>query len=271
MRWAGADESYLDRPDATAVGRLMLGRYGGRVDAGAHKNEDAALLIEGSDWELAAVADAHAGGDSSALVVELLESGSELQRVLGRPSPMALRALHAELVERLLRADTSRLTGETAVLVVARKDGFVSWLSVGDCVAYALHPDLARLGQRALNQRSFYEWFGRVDTLRLGVPCYASGVHALRPGRTRIVLATDGLLEFGERRYGDGARLHADLYGGDLGEAVRQLMQAVHDGRGDDSATVIAWDATGGDLRIEPSRLVIPVSLWEPATERPRC
>jgi hypothetical protein len=254
VRWAGADETYLNRPDAAAVGRLMLGRYGGRVDAGASKNEDAALLIEGADWELAVVADAHAGGDSSALVVELLESSSELQRLLEQPSSTVLSALRTEVVERLLRADTSQLTGETAVLVVARKGGFVSWLSIGDCVAYALHPDLARLGQHALNQRSFYEWFGRVDSLRLDVPCHASGVHALRPGRTRIVLATDGLLEFGEKRYADGARLHADLYGADLGDGVRQLMQAVHGGGGVDSATVVAWDVTAGDMSIQPSR-----------------
>jgi serine/threonine protein phosphatase PrpC len=232
----------------------MLGRYGGRVDAGARKNEDAALIIEGSDWELAVVADAHAGGDSSALVVELLESSTELQRVLGRPGPTALSALHAEVIARFLRADTSQLTGETAVMVVARKGGFISWLSVGDCVAYALHPDLARLGQHALNQRSFYEWFGRVDSLRLDIPCHASGVHALRPGRTRIVLVTDGLLEFGEKRYAVGGRLYADFFDCDLSEGMHELMQAVHDGRGNDSATVVAWDVSGGETAIQPSR-----------------
>ncbi len=224
------------------------------MDAGASKNEDAALLLEGSDWELAVVADAHAGGDSSALVVELLESSTELRRVLEQPGLIGLSALHADVIARLLRADTSQLTGETAVMVVARKGGFVSWLSVGDCVAYALHPDLARLGQHALNQRAFYEWFGRVDSVRLDIPCYASGVHALRPGRTRIVLVTDGLLEFGDERYADGGRLHADFYDGDRGEGVRRLMQAVHDGRGSDSATVVAWDVIGGEIRIEPSR-----------------
>ena len=77
----------------------------------------------------------------------------------------------------------------------------------------------------------------------------------MRCGRAvRIVLVTDGLLEFGEKRYGDGARLHADLYDGDLGEAVRQLMRAVHDGRGVDSATLVAWDVIGGDTPIQPSR-----------------
>ena len=254
MRWIGADENFLDRPDATAVGRLMLGRYGGCREAGAHKNEDAALLVEGSDWELAVVADAHAGGDSSALAVELIETSTELRRVLEQASQSALSALHAEVISRLLRADTSRLTGETALLVVARKGGFVWWLSVGDCVAYALHPDLARLGQHALNQRSFYEWFGRADSLRLDIPCYASGTHALRPGRTRLVLVTDGLLEFGDKRYSDAKRLYADFYDGDLREGVRKLMNAVHDGGGRDSATIVAWDVLGDDTALQPSR-----------------
>ena len=81
-------------------------------------------------------------------------------------------------------------------------------------------------------------------------------MHALRPGRTRIVLATDGLLEFGEKRYADGARLHADFYGADLGDGVRELMQAVHHGGGVDSATVVAWDVSGGDTSIRPSRML---------------
>ena len=250
MRWAGANEAFLDVPDATVVGRLTLGRYGGCTDAGAHENEDAAFLLEGPDWELAAVADAHAGGDSSALAVELLER-ADLPRILAEPN--GLRDMHALVIDQLRTADTSRLTGETSVLVVARKDNFVSWLAIGDCVAYALHPDLARLGQHALNRRAFFEWFGRVDTLRLDVPCYASGVHALRPGRTRIVLVTDGLLEFGEKRYSAAAHLHTDLYDVDLHAGVRRLMGAVHDGRGIDSATVVAWDVTSDGASIQPS------------------
>jgi len=253
MRWAGADDAFLDRPAADALGRMVLGRYGGRVDAGARKNEDAAFLLEGADWEFAVVADGHAGTDSSALAVALLESDVDLSKLLSLPAPQALPAVRTHLVELLQGADTSHLTGETAVLAVARKDRFVLWLSVGDCVAYALHPEVARLGQHALNQRSFFEWFGRVDSLRLDVPCYASGVHALRPGRTRIALVTDGLLEFGNDRYADGARLHADLYDGDLRDRVQKLMLAVHDGRGVDSATIVAWDVVAGDTPIRPS------------------
>ena len=252
MRWAGAEDAFLDWPRTNAVGRLAFGRYGGRVDAGARKNEDAAFLLEGADWEFAVVADGHAGTDSSALAVALLESDVDLPKLLSLPAPQALPAVRTHLVELLQGADTSHLTGETAVLAVARKDRFVLWLSVGDCVAYALHPEVARLGQYALNQRSFFEWFGRVDSLRPDVPCYASGVHALRPGRTRIALVTDGLLEFGSGRYADGARLHADLYDGDLRDRVQKLMLAVHDGRGVDSATVVAWDVIAGDTPIQP-------------------
>jgi serine/threonine protein phosphatase PrpC len=253
MRWAGADDTFLDRPAADATGRMVLGRYGGRVEAGARKNEDAAMLTEGADWEFAVVADGHAGTDSSALAVALLETSSDLPRLMDRPAREALTSVRAHVVELLLGADTRRLGGETAVLAVARKDRFVQWLSIGDCVAHALHPELARLGQHALNQRSFFEWFGRVDSLRLDVPCHASGVHALRPGRTRIALVTDGLLEFGDKRYADGARLHADFYDCDLREGVHQLMQSVHDGRGTDSATVVAWDVTAGATPIQPS------------------
>jgi hypothetical protein len=246
MRWAGADDAFLDRPTADAAGRMVLGRYCGRVDAGARKNEDAAFLLEGADWEFAAVADGHAGTDSSALAVSLLDSDPELPRLLERPAAQALPAVRTHLVELLLGADTSHLTGETAVLAVARKDRFLLWLSIGDCVAYALHPELARLDQHALNQRSFYEWFGRVDSLRLDVPCYASGVHALRPGRTRIALVTDGALEI------DGD-LHAHLYDGDLRGTVHRLMEAVHDGRGVDSASVVAWDVVAGGTLVQPS------------------
>jgi hypothetical protein len=253
MRWAGAEDAFLDRPAADAAGRMVLGRYGGRVEAGARKNEDAALLLEGADWEFAIVADAHAGGDSSALAVQLFDASSSLRTSMERPVAQALTSVRALVVEHLQGADTSRLTGESAVLAVARKGQFLLWLSVGDCVAHALHPELARLGQYALNRRSFFEWFGRVDSLRLDMPCYASGVHALRPGRTRIALVTDGLLEFGAREYGNGARLHAELHEGDLRDRVLRLMHAVHEGRGVDSATVVAWDVTADATTIQPS------------------
>ncbi|MEV6966826.1 protein phosphatase 2C domain-containing protein [Hamadaea sp. NPDC051192] len=242
MWWAGADQAYLDEPSAVAVGRLVLGRYGGRTEAGAVKNEDAAALRQGEDWELAVVADGHGGADSAAYLVELLHDDPEVDAVMARPAADALRVVRTHLMKRMRVAELDHLAGEAAVLAVARKDRFVAWLNIGDNLAFVLHPELARLGQRTLNQRSFFEWVGRVDSLRLDVPSYASGVHALRPGRTRIALVTDGVLDF-----------FGDPDDGPLDAAVAQMMRAVHDGRGVDSATVVAWDVVAGETPMHPS------------------
>jgi len=242
VRWAGADETFLDDPSVVTVGRMVLGRYGGRTQAGAHKNEDAALLLQGEDWEVVVVADGHGGTDSSALAVSLFDDDPALVGIMERPAADALSAVRTHLVKRLLDADISHLTGETAVLAVARKDRYAAWLNVGDNLAFVLHPELAELGQRTLNQRSFFEWFGRVDSLRLDVPCYATGVHALRPGRTRIALVTDGVLDF-----------FGDPYAGPLDQVVRTVLAAAHDGRGVDSATVVAWDVVAGPTPMRPS------------------
>jgi serine/threonine protein phosphatase PrpC len=255
VQWAGGDEAFLDQPDVTSMHGMVLGRYGGRTDAGAGSNEDAAFARVGPGglWEVAAVADGHAGADSSALAVRLLDDDPLLAEYLGLPARQALAALHAHLLSVFLAADTSGLTGETALLVAARRDRYVYWFSIGDCVLYVLHQQLAALGQYALNQRAFYEWFGRVDSLRLEVPSYASGVHALRPGRSRIALVTDGLLEFDDRPYSDAARLYDELAAGDLSAQAAHLMQAVHDAHGRDSATLVTWDAEAGETPIYPS------------------
>ncbi|GAB2641964.1 hypothetical protein GCM10009743_16320 [Kribbella swartbergensis] len=195
--------------------------------------------MEGADWEFAAVADGHAGADSSALAVELLEGDPALPDLMELPVSSALSVVRTHLLQLFMDADTSQLQGETSVLAVARKDRYLLWLSIGDCVAYAVHPELTELGQYALNQRSFYEWFGRVDSLQLEVPCFASGVHALRPGRTRIALVTDGVLDV----CGD---LIAEFAEGAARGAVQHTMQAVHDGNGLDSATIVAWDVVAG-------------------------
>ncbi|SCL32581.1 hypothetical protein GA0074692_3351 [Micromonospora pallida] len=122
MRWAGGERAYLDQPDVVASGHMVLGRYGGRTVAGARQNEDAAFLrhAPAGHWEMAAVADGHAGADSSALAVRLLDGDPLLPQILGQPAPNPLAALHAHLVTRFQTADTSSIAGETAVLVAAR-------------------------------------------------------------------------------------------------------------------------------------------------------
>ena len=105
---------------------------------------------------------------------------------------------------------------------------------------------MVRLGQFALNQRQFFEWIGRVNTFALPVPCYTTGVRELRGGRNIVILATDGLLECGARPFEEPRALYRAFFAPpdaapDLAARVTALLGRVHQERGRDSATVIAW------------------------------
>src|SRR5439155_2839921 len=130
---------------------------------------------------------------------------------LSEPVVSAFSSLHRHLLalfhSPVFREKCARVQGETACLIGARKGPYHWWLSVGDCLVYVFHPELARLGQFALNQRSFFEWIGRANSLGLPVPCHASGVRELRRGENRILMTTDGLLEFGTRPFEDPREL----------------------------------------------------------------
>lgn len=74
-------------------------------------------------------------------------------------------------------------------------------MNVGDCVLYLFHPDYAKFDQYAVNQRSFFEWIGEVNSFSEPVPCYTTGIKRLRQGRNLILALTDGVLEFGNRPF----------------------------------------------------------------------
>jgi hypothetical protein len=55
-------------------------------------------------------------------------------------------------------------------------------------------------------------------------------------------MVTDGLLEFGRRPFEDAAQLYkAFTKGSDLAANVESALKKVHQERGKDSATAIAW------------------------------
>ena len=251
FRWLGGDEMRLDKPGVFTCARVKVGLYGGNTKAGATKNEDAALVLCSSDgdWELAAVIDAHYSSDSARLILDALAlEHEEITRCISQPVGVAFDRLERHLLELFssseFRARCRQVVGEASCMVAARKDSFVWWFSVGDCVVYALHRGLARLGQFALNQRSFFEWIGNRNTFDLPVPCYTRGIKELPPGRTVLLLATDGLLECGNRPFEAPLYLYqAFTYGtdADLGDNVLNALNTVHSEGGKDSATVVAW------------------------------
>jgi hypothetical protein len=250
FRWLGSDAPHLDAPFTTTCRDVVIGCYGGCTAAGASRNEDGALVWCAADgrWEFALLLDAHASADSAALILTAIEAEAEaITACLSRPVETAFASLHQHLLALFqsspFREQCRRLQGETACLLGARKDRFLWWLSIGDCVVYLFHPELARLGQFALNQRSFFEWIGHANSFNLPVPCYATGVRELRAGQNRIVMTTDGLLECGTRPFEDPRHLY-DLFGPEhegVEASVQSALARVHQERGRDSAAVIAW------------------------------
>ncbi len=248
--WLGREHPYLDRPETTKLDDVVIGRYGGCTDAGAYKNEDGALVWRNAHqgWVFAVLLDAHAGSNSAAAVLTLIE---EMREDLIKDHALPVEQAFSGIQNHLLGAfsapsflDTCRsLEGETACLICVQKGKYLWWLGVGDCVLYLFHPELAALGQYALNQRQFFEWIGRVNTFDAPAPSFTVGTRELRGGPNHIVMLTDGLLEFGNRPFENPKVLaevvssHAPSYE----RAVQQLLGEVHKGGGRDSATVICW------------------------------
>ncbi|HET9980023.1 MAG TPA: protein phosphatase 2C domain-containing protein [Ktedonobacterales bacterium] len=249
FRWVGSEDACLDTPTLAECGSIIVGRYGGRTDAGARKNEDGALVWcdPAGAWEFAALLDAHFSAESAELILATLEAErSRLLAAVALPVDLAFRALLEELVaifsDTVFRARCREVYGEASCLIVARKGTYLWWFSVGDCLAYLLHPEAARLGQYLLNQRVFFTWIGQHNTFDEQTPCYASGTQRLYHGETLIALATDGVFESIPVFYHQPEQLlyllarEQQLYDG-----VGRALDAVHDAHGRDSATLIAW------------------------------
>lgn len=259
--WEGKHQPSLDEVYTHQIGRVTLGIYGGNRTSGAHKNEDAALIWDdpNGEWTFAVILDAHGTSDSAQLVVQFLQKERQaLTQTLTRPIGEAFAQLEQQLIKlfqsNAFRAACRALHGETAMLCCATKGPYLWWFSIGDCVAYLLHPDLMKLGQFALNQRQFFEWIGRVNGFEGENPTYARGLRALRSGQHQVLLVTDGLLEFAGRPFESPERLAAVVTKAQTAqEAIEQLLHEVHAGGGRDSATIIGWSVDNPELSPMPS------------------
>ncbi|WP_322903176.1 protein phosphatase 2C domain-containing protein [Paenibacillus sp. SGZ-1009] len=246
--WVGSRYMFLDEISVTEQKGIHIGRYGGNTLSGASKNEDGLIVLqnEAGNWRLAVVLDAHHSAESAELVVDqLLHHKEELSALLEQGD--AFEQLQSYVVSLLsaesFRAACRHVKGETALLMLFQHEQYVWWLSVGDCVAYVLHPELAQLGQYALNQRQFYEWIGQVNTFDQPVPCYSSGRRQLRNGRNVLVLVTDGIVEGAERQYEQGQVLYDALYNEhSMSLNMHRLLNHLHTTGSYDSATMICWE-----------------------------
>ena len=133
------------------------------------------------------------------------------------------------------------MIGETACLFVIRKEKFLWWLSVGDCILYLFHPELKALGEFQQNDRSFYEWLGQKNTFDLAVPCYSIGRKELREGKNHIFLTTDGLIECPNTKYCHPNEIYNVLQKNSNEIGANKLLEDIQTNHVKDSTTFISW------------------------------
>jgi serine/threonine protein phosphatase PrpC len=249
FRWVGSENNLVDQLHIHTINHITLGRFGGNSIAGQYKNEDGCLIWvdDKQDWEFVVLLDAHNSAESAELVInQFLISKEEIQNSLLLNYEQTFKSLEKTILnmfqdEEFINA-CRKVKGETACLIVLRKDKYLWWLSIGDCISYLFHPELAKLGQYQVNQRQFYEWVGQVNTFDQIIPCYSSGRRELRKGVNRILLTTDGLVECPNEPYSDPKEIYNDLKDHQLNEGIMNLLNTIKENEVRDSTTIISWD-----------------------------
>lgn len=247
--WAGNRETFVDQPDIKELGNIVLGRYGGNSSAGQYKNEDACLIWtdESGNWEFILLMDAHNTAESAEKVLEQFEANKTgLKKLLAQE---ITSEFFIQLEERVLETFQGEefleicrtVQGETACLIAVRKDNYLWWFSVGDCLLYVFHPELAAFGQYQLNQRQFYEWVGQVNTFDQPVPCFSSGTRELRQGENHLLMTTDGLVECPGEPYSKPEQVFGEFDGKSHVKGVQNLLEKIQENGVRDSTAIVSW------------------------------
>ncbi|WP_221563185.1 protein phosphatase 2C domain-containing protein [Alkalihalobacillus sp. TS-13] len=247
--WVGSQENFVDNSNVHQLNHVTVGRFGGNSDTGQYKNEDGCLVWvnEKEDWEFTLILDAHNTAESAELILEqFIHERFQIKPLLSLPTTQqTFKRLEEKIVnmfqsEEFLSA-CRRVKGETACLIVVRKEKYVWWFSVGDCILYLFHPELAALGQYQLNQRQFYEWIGQVNTFEQAVPCYSVGLKELRKGENRLFLTTDGLVECPNEPYSDPRNIYNSFFNSKDDESIQSMLKNIQDNGVRDSTTIVCW------------------------------
>lgn len=259
--WVGSQKGFVDHPSIHQLNHIIIGRYGGNSSSGQYKNEDGCLIWfdEKEDWEFTIILDAHNTAESAEIILERFNSEkSHISYLLSLPT---CQQNFRSLEDSILRIFQSRefleacrdAKGETACLIVVRKDKYVWWFSVGDCILYLFHPELAALGQYQLNQRQFYEWIGQVNTFEQKVPCYSVGIRELRKGENRIFLTTDGLIECPKEPYSNPSNIYNSFSHSNDAESIQNMLKTIQENGVKDSTTIIFWKIDNSSEAAKPS------------------
>jgi len=210
--WNGSKSNDIDRIIIEKVDHVTSGRYGGSSQSGAYKNEDGYIILKEDTYVFSVLFDAHTSNDSVLLVSQVLTSHMDEIKAICSSDQNEFSSLQSKILDLLMSPDMTNhaktLKGETAILFCLQKDDYLWWLSIGDNSLYLYHEEYKALGQYRLNQRVFYQWFGKANSLGLKRPCYSSGSIQLRLGLNKIVMLTDGVLEIDQRPFEDNEYLY---------------------------------------------------------------
>ncbi|MFT4416328.1 protein phosphatase 2C domain-containing protein [Fredinandcohnia humi] len=246
--WVGSQESFVDIPSIQELGSIVIGRHGGNSSSGQTKNEDGCLVWQNKfeDWEFITLLDAHHTSESADLILTTFTSKKrELQSVLSQPIGTCFARIEETILgifkSKEFLAACKQITGETACLIVFRKDKYLWWFSVGDNLLYLFHPELIALGQYQINQRHFYEWIGQVNTFNQPVPCFSSGRKELRKGNNHLIVTTDGLVECPSEPYINPEEISKVFINQTNVEGVTSLLENIRIRNVRDSTTIISW------------------------------
>ncbi|WP_455662080.1 protein phosphatase 2C domain-containing protein [Pradoshia sp.] len=247
--WVGSKEHYVDQIHLHKVEHVFIGRFGGNSSAGQYKNEDGCLIWVNrqEDWEFALLLDAHHTAESAEAIIDLFnQEKRDIKQLLAM---QIVSQSFKKVEEKILTMFQSpeflslcqKVQGETACLIVVRRDKFIWWFSVGDCLLFLFHPELAALGQYQVNQRQFYEWIGQINTFAQEVPCYSVGVRELRKGKNRLFLTTDGLVECPNKPFAHPKSTNESFDNKDDKDSLSSMLKTIRDNGVRDSTTIITW------------------------------
>lgn len=262
ISWVGSAQTFIDEPSVVQYKHINLGRLGGNSKTGQNKNEDGCLIwwsLE-QNWEFIMLLDAHSSDDSAKLITHyIMEARFDFLRILELPVQQSFQLIKEKLLHifnsNTFLTDCKNIKGESSCLIVLRKEKYIWWFSVGDCLLYYFHPDLIRLGQFQLNQRQFFEWIGQMNTFNQEVPCYSTGVRELRKGENHIFLCTDGLIECPHAPFAHPERifnLFSESAQQDT-EIILSMLETLQSKEVKDSTTIISWKVLNSKNASMPS------------------
>jgi hypothetical protein len=258
--WVGSERHFVDEQSTVQIAHLVAGHFGGCSTAGQYKNEDGCLVFLNTleEWEFTILLDAHNTAESAELIVSTFSNEEvSIRGIMSKPIEDVFKEIENHILGILNDEDFKRscaaVTGETAALFVVRKGKYIWWLSIGDCLLYVLHPELLALGEVQLNQRSFYEWIGQVNTFDLPVPSYRRGIKELRKGLNQILLTTDGLIECPTEPFILPTVLFQQFNGCTIEKGVQRLLVEIEKQHVRDSTTILTWMVQISETAMNPS------------------